>query len=141
MAPAAFFYAPLPSNHIRLLEITTERGKLPGLPNQHRLFDPEDVLVFQLVVAHLDDPPLYEALSYTWGNPLTVFETRRDWEQAEKKQSSKVPILCDRKLLCIGFSLYEVLNALRWIKRNHSTLDITSQEDRVQAVRPESHVD
>jgi hypothetical protein len=126
---AGLFYTPLPpGNHIRLLEIKTEHGKLPDSCNGHNSFNREDVLVVQLHVANLNVPPLYDALSYTWGNPLTVFGKKKDWEQAEKKYSSKVPIMCNGRLLYINLSLYEALSALRQTKRWHSALGITSQD-------------
>jgi hypothetical protein len=50
--PPGFFYAPLPpGNHIRLLEITTKRERLPNS------FDREDILVVRLLVVDLDVPP------------------------------------------------------------------------------------
>jgi hypothetical protein len=104
--PPEFSYIPLRPGSIRLLEIMIERGRLPRSLNQHNLFDGQDVLVSQIHVADLNDPPLYDALSYTWGNPLSAFETKSDWEQAERRYSSKVPFLCSGKLLYIGYSLH-----------------------------------
>jgi hypothetical protein len=126
--PPEFSYTPLPPGNIRLLEITTERGRLPGSLNQHNLFDDQDVVVLQIHVADLNEPPLYDALSYTWGNPLSAFESKSDWEQAEKRYSSKVPILCGGKLLYIGFSLHEALTGLRRTARDHHDLAVTSED-------------
>jgi hypothetical protein len=123
-----FSYSPLPRGSIRLLEITTECGRLPNSLNQHGLFDTQDVLVLQIHVADLKEPPHYDALSYTWGNPLSTFETEGDWQQTEQRYSSKVPILCDGKLLHIGVSLYETLVALRRTLREHDDLGVTSED-------------
>lgn len=126
--PPGFSYIPLRPGSIRLLEIMMERGRLPRSLNQHNLFDDQDVLVLQIHVADLNDPPLYDALSYTWGNPLSASETKSDWEQAERRYSSKVPILCSGKLLYIGYSLYEALIGLRRTMRDHHDLAVTSED-------------
>ena len=126
---APFSYSPLPTgDHIRLLDVTTEPGKLPSSLNSDKLFNTEDALVVQLYVGDLKNPPLYDALSYTWGNPLRVFDREQDWALSEAKYGSKVPILCNGKLLYIGYSLYEALQTFRSFKRRHSSMGITSKD-------------
>jgi hypothetical protein len=150
MAPPSsnFSYTPLPPGHIRLLEITTDRGKLPGSLKHTStgLFDEKDLLMTRMYVTNLADPPLYGALSYTWGNPLSAFKTKIDMEQAEKSYSSKVPIFCQGKFLLIGFSLYETLIGLRRTLRQQQGLTTTPlgparPEAGLESVRQEPDLD
>src|SRR5437667_12433709 len=54
----AYNSLPTPSS-IRLLEV---------LPS------PDGEISCALVTADLDDDPVFDALSYTWGNPVTIYE-------------------------------------------------------------------
>ncbi|RYP91199.1 hypothetical protein DL770_002676 [Monosporascus sp. CRB-9-2] len=130
LPPPEFAYTPLAPGHVRLLEITAEHGKLPVSLNQQHLFDDQDVLVSHMHIADLKVPPLYDALSYTWGNPFSEFETKEDCEVAEKHYSPKLrlPVLCDGRLLYVGFSLYEALAGLRRTLRNHDDLEIARED-------------
>lgn len=134
--PSNFSYTPLPPGYIRLLEIAVDRGKLPGSLKHTRtgLFDEKDLLTTRMYVTNLADPPLYDALSYTWGNPLSAFKTKIEMEQAEKTYSSNVPIFCQGKLLNIGFSLYEALAGLRRTLRQQQ--DLTATPGGQRALKP-----
>jgi tetratricopeptide (TPR) repeat protein len=116
-----------PGNYIRLLEITSESGRLPGSTSSCEGFDKDDVVAVRLHVTDLDQPELYDALSYTWGNPQSVFRNKSDAERAEKKYAGKVPILCNGKLLRVGVSLHEALEALRQAHRKQARPGVTLQ--------------
>ncbi|KAF2872859.1 heterokaryon incompatibility protein-domain-containing protein [Massariosphaeria phaeospora] len=58
-APQPYKYTRLPSNSIRLLEL---------LPS------PEDDIYSTLKTVSLDDAPRFDALSYSWANPITIRE-------------------------------------------------------------------
>ncbi|RYP75990.1 hypothetical protein DL771_002062 [Monosporascus sp. 5C6A] len=104
LALPKFVYTPLAPGHIRLLEITAEHGKLPVSLNQQHLFDDQDALVSHMHIADLKAPPLYDALSYTWGNPFQSSRRRRTT------------------------SLYEALAGLRRTLRDHDDLEIARED-------------
>src|SRR2546430_12270704 len=55
-----------------------------------------DPIEISIRVVDLEDYPVYEALSYTWGRPLTVFQSI---EAREKWVDDPFPVFCDRKVL------------------------------------------
>jgi hypothetical protein len=72
----------------------------------------ESVVELSMRTVDLLDNPDYEALSYTWGRPVTVFptmEARDDWTD------HPVPISCDDKMLLVTRNLYAYLYQWRKI--------------------------
>ncbi|KAF2035163.1 hypothetical protein EK21DRAFT_54834 [Setomelanomma holmii] len=86
-------YSTLPTpTSIRLLEVA------PGRPIR---------CSFQSV--HLDDFPVYAALSYTWGNPRGVLPPGEYAETDRIATSRKEPILCDGRTMSIPVNCFEFL--------------------------------
>jgi len=86
----SFEYNKLPtSSSIRLLELLGD--------------SPEDPIRCSLITVDLDDRPEYEALSYTWGNPLP--EPNTDFDQT-------MPIICNGQELMVTRNLNDALTHL-----------------------------
>lgn len=108
-----FEYSSLPSSrHIRLLELLpreeTEQEDLPS-----PFHDDEQIVRCTLKTISLDDDPAYDALSYTWGNPITVYHDEKEAKgQAAVFKDPKV-ISCNGKQLAVTVNLYDALLALR----------------------------
>ncbi|CAG9951786.1 unnamed protein product [Clonostachys rosea f. rosea IK726] len=110
----AFPYKRLPTaTSIRLLSI-----KPIEFHSRLDLFQPVEC---SIVVVDLKDSPAFDAMSYTWGDPLTVFDTesqvscRKDWA------APAFEILCDGKPVSVSTNLYTMLLALRRISSNPET--------------------
>ncbi|KAK0665267.1 heterokaryon incompatibility protein-domain-containing protein [Cercophora samala] len=65
----------------------------------------------------LDDNPVYETLSYTWGEPLTVFSTlQAKLEALSSSTKELLPVLCEGKILHVTYNLYMYLLTWRRIQ-------------------------
>ncbi|KAK4890711.1 hypothetical protein LTR27_010638 [Elasticomyces elasticus] len=53
--------------------------------------------------------PTYDCLSYTWGNPHRVYDSKEAYEAVTKAYSRQVPVICGDRLLYIGRNLYSFL--------------------------------
>ena len=62
-------------------------------------------LTCSLRVIDLNETPLYDCVSYTWGNPHRVFASEEVYDSTNEFYGRKVPILCDEKVLWIGQNL------------------------------------
>ena len=120
-----FAYDPLLNAHlIRILEIGTEPGCLQAPPEPYHTFDPEDVVVCKLHTVDLNLSESYDALSYTWGDPLSVYQSKEDAERASVVHKTKVPIICNDRIVEVGVNLYNALSLLRTCLRGPGyTLD------------------
>lgn len=125
-----FTYTPLPTaSSIRLLEISLEK---PDLEERDKSFGDEcteDILVCTLHTLDLDDrktPTSYDALSYTWGNPFSVFRSEEDAAQSELIYATKLPIICNGMVIHVGRNLYQALLSLRMTRRSGGSLHILS---------------
>jgi hypothetical protein len=129
-----FTYASLPSaSSIRLLEISTKKCNPKEEDKSYSDGYTKDVIVCKLHTADLDDlenPPSYDALSYTWGNPFSIFRSKEDAAKADILYATKVPIICNGMVLHVGRNLYDALLQLRMTRRSklalnffHSTLE------------------
>ncbi|KAF4637025.1 hypothetical protein G7Y89_g1065 [Cudoniella acicularis] len=126
-----FTYSPLPSaGSIRLLEINLEK---PDLEEEDKLYSDghtKDVIVCTLHTVDLNDlenPTSYDALSYTWGNPFSVFRSKEDAAKADILYATKVPIICSGKVLQMGRNLYDALLSLRTARRSKFPLNKLGQ--------------
>ncbi|KAK0649785.1 heterokaryon incompatibility protein-domain-containing protein [Cercophora newfieldiana] len=85
-------------SHLTTSGITMSRSEMPSLkynslttPTSIRLLEilpvPGDDIHCSLTAADLEDDPIFDALSYTWGNPITIREEprTRDFEIALQK--------------------------------------------------------
>lgn len=70
------------------------------------------VLGFSLRMVDLVDPLSYDCLSYTWGRPTRVSESKAIHDSSEKYYSHKAAVLCNGNLLWIGRNLFLFLNRL-----------------------------
>jgi hypothetical protein len=108
-------YLPLPSNrHIRVLHI------LPRSEAESPLFwlDTETIHCTIKTVS-LDAEPEFDALSYTWGNPITVYEDEEQGKVGVKTFEQVQEIICDGKLLKITTNLHDALLAIRRVPGDH----------------------
>ncbi|KAF4632852.1 hypothetical protein G7Y89_g5278 [Cudoniella acicularis] len=106
--PHPFVYTPLPTpTCIRLLRI--EPVSIQDKFDIYRTFH------CTLVVKDLDDSesPVYDALSYTWGNPVTVYANQSDVSSDEAWASPAWDITCDGKPFSVTTNLYTALLGLR----------------------------
>ncbi|KAK5744570.1 hypothetical protein LTR17_001965 [Elasticomyces elasticus] len=108
-AVPAYSHTPLPtSTSIRLLTGL----QIDDRPQKWELDWPPTRLRFSLQVVDLndsDDPPEYICLSYTWGNPFRVYPSKQICLRMTEKYKKQVPVICDDKLLYLGYNLYEFL--------------------------------
>ncbi|KAN0110618.1 HET domain containing protein [Hyaloscypha variabilis] len=95
-----FKYSPLPTPiSVRLLNIHP---------------DPSSTIHCSIQIADLDDSPLYDALSYTWGDPRDPIFQSITPEQYRRRHD----IICDGCLISVTENLYHALQRLRSLKRN-----------------------
>jgi len=59
-----------------------------------------------LEVADLDQEPAYDALSYTWGRPCTIFSSA---QERDALPEPAVPITCDGRRLLVSKNLHDYL--------------------------------
>jgi hypothetical protein len=105
-------YSPLPSvRHIRLLQIQARSASLAPTP----FFNDDDPVRISLKVVHIDDQTKYDALSYTWGNPITVYQNENDATEQMKIFEQVCKILCDGAPMMVTRNLYDALLAIRRI--------------------------
>ncbi|KAH8771517.1 heterokaryon incompatibility protein-domain-containing protein, partial [Hyaloscypha finlandica] len=99
-------YKPLPTaSSIRLLHIQSGVGDGAVIRLSTRTVD-------------LDDKPQYGALSYTWGRPISVFQTKEERDNLEDQQ---LPVICDGRIVNIGQNLHDFLGA--WQRMLQATSD------------------
>ena len=82
-----------------------------------------------LHIADLDDrepSTLYDALSYTWGNPFSIFRSKEDADEANALYATQAPIICNGMVLYIGRNLYEALLSIRMTRRVKVPLSLLS---------------
>lgn len=92
----AFEYSPLPTpTSIRLLKIEPSCGV-------------QDMVHCSLTVVDLADGPVYDALSYTWGNPFPTLES-----QLESHYQRNTAICCNGRRILVKQNLYDALRRLR----------------------------
>ncbi|KAH7304513.1 heterokaryon incompatibility protein-domain-containing protein [Stachybotrys elegans] len=107
-------YSPLLSaTHIRLL-------KLALLQDVDDVFEPFHC---SMVVADLDQHTQYHALSYTWGEPISVYEdahvpTPEDWE------APAFDIHCNGEVVSVATNLYTALISIRWLLSQQAVADV-----------------
>ncbi|OCL12152.1 hypothetical protein AOQ84DRAFT_386318 [Glonium stellatum] len=102
----AFEYAPLPSpTAMRLLKL--ESGTA----------DAGEMVCCELVVVDLADGPVYDALSYTWGNPFPSGKA-----ELESHYQRNTAICCNGRRILVKQNLYDALRRLR-------QPDITEERD------------
>lgn len=100
-----FVYDTLPSaSTIRLLDINLDKPSQQSIHKSCSEQYIEDIIVCSLHNVDLDsgETPAYDALSYTWGNPFSIYRSKEDADKANLLYATKVPIICN------GMVLYKV---------------------------------
>jgi hypothetical protein len=117
-AVPAFKYTPLPSaSSIRLLEIMAENSHKDVVEPSYTNFLHDDVIKCNLSAIDLGQPVSYDALSYTWGNPLSVYPSKEDADKAKEIYTKQVPIICNGIEFMVNVNQYDALVLLRSSKR------------------------
>lgn len=99
---STYRYLTLPSCHcIRLLEIYPGEGELQC----------------SLHVADLDASPVYDALSYTWGDPRPPLYQSIGSHEWQKRR----PVRCDGEIIYVTTNLFHGLQRLRGLRQGSST--------------------
>ena len=113
----AYQYSPLPSaRHIRLLRIHPRASGSTPSP----FYNDDDPIKVAVDVVCLDDNPTYDALSYTWGNPMTVYQTEDEAKESQKLFDKPCEVFCDDASLAVTRNLYDALLAIRGIPNQNS---------------------
>ncbi|CAG9982023.1 unnamed protein product [Clonostachys byssicola] len=79
----------------------------------HTIFDLFQPIECSIVVVDLKDSPAFDAVSYTWGDPSTVFDSERQVSCREDWAAPAFEILLDGKPVSVSTNLYTMLLALR----------------------------
>lgn len=118
-------YTPLPSSrHIRVLHLLPR----PEVEFPSPFWLDSELIHCSLKTFSLDDKPQFDALSYTWGNPITVYENEEQAKEAAKVFETPFEILCDGKLIKVTANLHDALLAIRRIPPNIGYPDIADSE-------------
>jgi hypothetical protein len=100
--PYAYSALPTPTS-IRLLKIRS---------------DPAPEIQCSLHVVDLQDPPSYDALSYTWGDPRDpIFQSI-----APGQYRRRYEVMCDDRIIVVAENLYHALQKLKSMKSRKTTL-------------------
>jgi hypothetical protein len=89
----------------------------------HYGFSPLDVIVCSMDRFDLKTAPPYDALSYTWGNPLGAFNDQQHADAADEIFNKKVPIICNGNVMKVGANLFDALVLLRDGRRAGGSLE------------------
>ncbi|KAF6797002.1 AAA family ATPase [Colletotrichum musicola] len=100
-------YTPLPTQtSIRLLKLYIIPGPGPWYLQDHPIR-------CAIVVADLADFPEYFALSYTWGDPRTIYTDKNDIFSAEAWAAPAFELECDGQAVSVATNLYTALAGIR----------------------------
>lgn len=89
------------------------------------------VLFLSTKVVDLNDQPVYDALSYTWGNPISVFRTQQERADAEAEALELQTVVCDDRVMHIRQNLFEFLHSWKQMLAAASEKD----DERVKEAR------
>ncbi|KAJ5461605.1 HET-domain-containing protein [Penicillium daleae] len=108
----AYLYCPLSTTTcIRTLEILPER-----------LSTPNEVYC-NITEVNLEDEPIFDALSYTWGPARTVYRSNESLPQEDAYHRTK-NVICDGKILKVTENCFAALKQIRSMKdMNDERLD------------------
>ena len=111
----AYCYSTLPGpRHIRLVKLDM-KDDMYSKDRPNPLWDSKEDITCTLETFHLEDAPPYEALSYTWGTPMTVFQNADKCAEYEQVFSQPRSVLCDGKAISVTVNLFDSLLVLRRI--------------------------
>ncbi|KAL2687893.1 hypothetical protein Neosp_005462 [[Neocosmospora] mangrovei] len=99
-------YRPLPtSTSIRVLQVHPEKFE-----NEFDFYTPPRC---SLIVKDLDDDPIYDALSYTWSCPVTIYSDASEVSSAAAWAAPSFDVICDGKPFSVTANLYTAILSLR----------------------------
>ena len=99
-------YQPLPTaTSVRLFKI--ERPQL-GRSTSSRIAG-------ELIVVDLDKKPKYDALSYTWGDPCSVYHDLKHIRSSGDWKAPIFTIKCDGRDVHVATNLFMALAVMRWL--------------------------
>ena len=105
--PHPFAYTPLPTpTSIRLLRIKEEE-----INDEFDLYRP---IHCSLETVDLNDPPRYDALSYTWGSPVAVYSKPSDVSSDAAWAAPAFDITCDGQPFSVTTNLFTALLSIRF---------------------------
>lgn len=100
----------LPSNrHIRLLRILPRPDVQLPIP----FWMDTEVIRCSINTLSLDEKPEFDALSYTWGNPIAVYEDEEQAKEATETFEKTFEIICNGIPVKVTANLHDALLALR----------------------------
>lgn len=108
---APYEYHRLPDKHIRILQIHPRSLTSPLSP----FWKDTETIHCTIKIVDLDKEPEFDALSYTWGNPITVYEDEEKAKEGAEIFSQVQEVVCDGMSLKITTNLHDTLLALRQV--------------------------
>jgi hypothetical protein len=129
-----FDYAPLPKpTSIRLL-------KLFPLDNPKDELDLYGPIQCSIIVEDLEKSPVYDALSYTWGDPCTIYSSPKEVSPLQAWASPAFDIYCDGRPLTVATNLFTALLSLRWITTLMNQARYTAKQAELQIPVPARYI-
>jgi hypothetical protein len=103
-------YLPLPSKrHIRLLHLLPR----PQVEFPSPFWSDAETIHCSIKTLSLDEKPEYDALSYTWGNPILVYQNEGQAKEGAKIFDKSREIVCNGMPLTVTVNLHDALIAIR----------------------------
>lgn len=97
-----YTYQPLPTaTSIRLIEVRPKSSSILG----------SKTVRLSLITVPLRKAPIFDALSYTWGNPMSKFSRKNDEAYESKKEFVEI----DGRRLEVGLNLVDALHMLQTV--------------------------
>lgn len=125
-SPNSYPYSPLPlRTSIRVLKVLPETlflGREDFIPIAEELKFP---IRCHMRVVDLEEDPDYEALSYTWGDPLVFYQFEQDVFTREEWYTPCFDIYVNDKLVSVTTNLFTALLARRMSVRCQSSSSST----------------
>ncbi|KAI9768924.1 MAG: hypothetical protein M1840_004520 [Geoglossum simile] len=121
----SFEHNVLPSGrHIRLLEIHPRPELSEDERSKYQVYLDTEPVVCSLKTFPLDGAPEYNALSYTWGNPISVYESKEQADEAERLFEESRTIICNDKPFKVQLNLQHFLLMYRRIPVDFELTDL-----------------
>jgi Heterokaryon incompatibility protein (HET) len=109
-----FKYTALPCKRcIRLLKLQPLSENYDLEADKASFWDGREPIRCSMEIVCLDDKPEYDALSYTWKNPVTVYENKENAEQEANRFTQERTVICDGKVMMVGVNLHDALLVVR----------------------------
>jgi len=124
LAKSPYEYPPLPSNrHIHVLQILPR----PEIEFPSPFWLDSETIHCTIKTFSLDEKPEFDALSYTWGNPITVYENEEQAREGAMAFEQTLEIVCNGKPLNVTANLYDALLAIREVSYDYAFTEIVGR--------------